>query len=324
MKSNHGFRYCILFAALVTAAGCAGQEKNALLEQARYAYNAARNDPLVMENASLELAKAEENLLTAQELWEEEAEKASVEHYAYLARQQTAIARETAQLEKAQQAVADADAARARVLLDVRAREAEAARQQAASTQRELEEVRRHAEEQARMAQVQELEEARKRAEEQARMAQARQQELEEERKRASGLEEELAQLKARPTERGMVITLGDVLFDLDKADLNPGANLVMDRLAAFLKDHEERRILVEGFTDSTGPEDYNMQLSERRARAVRQALMDRGIAGERVEVRGYGEGFPVATNETIAGRQQNRRVEIVFSDEKGQLPGRR
>jgi outer membrane protein OmpA-like peptidoglycan-associated protein len=278
-----------------------------MLEQARAAYNAARNDPLVVENAPLELAKAEEKLLTAQELWEEEAEKAEVDHYSYLSRQQTAIAREAAQLQIAQKAVEDAEAQRVRVLLDVRAREAEAARQQTQATQRQLEEARMRADEQASMARTRELEEARKEAE----LA----------RLKAVGLEAELSELKARPSERGMVVTLGDVLFDLDKSELNPGANLVMDRLSDFLKKHEERRILVEGFTDSTGAEDYNKQLSERRARSVRQALMDRGIAGDRIEVRGYGEQFPVATNETIAGRQQNRRVEIVFSDQEGKLP---
>jgi outer membrane protein OmpA-like peptidoglycan-associated protein len=278
-----------------------------MLEQARAAYNAARNDPLVVENAPLELAKAEEKLLTAQELWEEEAEKAEVDHYSYLSRQQTAIAREAAQLQIAQKAVEDAEAQRVRVLLDVRAREAEAARQQTQATQRQLEEARMRADEQASMARTRELEEARKEAE----LA----------RLKAVGLEAELSELKARPSERGMVVTLGDVLFDLDKSELNPGANLVMNRLSDFLKKHGERRILVEGFTDSTGAEDYNKQLSERRARSVRQALMDRGIAGDRIEVRGYGEQFPVATNETIAGRQQNRRVEIVFSDQEGKLP---
>jgi outer membrane protein OmpA-like peptidoglycan-associated protein len=278
-----------------------------MLEQARAAYNAARNDPLVVENAPLELAKAEEKLLTAQELWEEEAEKAEVDHYSYLSRQQTAIAWEAAQLQIAQKAVEDAEAQRVRVLLDVRAREAEAARQQTQATQRQLEEARMRADEQASMARTRELEEARKEAE----LA----------RLKAVGLEAELSELKARPSERGMVVTLGDVLFDLDKSELNPGANLVMNRLSDFLKKHGERRILVEGFTDSTGAEDYNKQLSERRARSVRQALMDRGIAGDRIEVRGYGEQFPVATNETIAGRQQNRRVEIVFSDQEGKLP---
>ena len=332
MKNNNGIRYCILLAALVTTAGCAAPpEENAMLEQARAAYNEARNDPLVMENAPLELAKAEDNLLKAQELWEEKKETARVEHHAYLARQQSAIARETAQLQKAQQTITEADAERNRVLLEIRAKEAEAARQQARASQSELEDLRTRSEEQARMERTRELEEARKQAEEQTRMAETRLQELEEARREAElarqqtvGLEAELSELKARPTERGMVITLGDVLFDLDKAELHPGANLVMDRLSDFLKKHEERRILVEGFTDSTGAEDYNMQLSERRARAVRQALMDRGIVGDRIEVRGYGEQFPMATNETIAGRQQNRRVEIVFSDEEGQLPSRR
>src|SRR5690606_869234 len=93
------------------------------------------------------------------------------------------------------------------------------------------------------------------------------------------------------------------------------------DQLALFVRDHPERRLLIEGHTDSRGPEEYNRALSEDRANAVRDALVDRGIDASRIQTEGLGEAFPVASNETSAGMQQIRRVEIVVSDRNGQLP---
>src|SRR6185295_13404740 len=93
-----------------------------------------------------------------------------------------------------------------------------------------------------------------------------------------------------------------------------------LDQLAAVLKNHPERRVLVEGFTDSTGSAESNLLLSRARAEAVRVALLARGIGADRIDVRGNGEARPVASNNTQAGRQQNRRVEVVFSDERGRF----
>ena len=129
-----------------------------------------------------------------------------------------------------------------------------------------------------------------------------------------------LAELQAKPTERGMVLTLGDVLFDTNEATLKPGAMLAMDRLANFLEESADTRAIIEGHTDSTGSDAYNQELSQRRARSVSNELVSRGIASSRFEVIGRGEAFPVAGNDTAAGRQQNRRVEIVFSDESGKF----
>ena len=98
------------------------------------------------------------------------------------------------------------------------------------------------------------------------------------------------------------------------------GATEVIGRLADFLMRNETTRIRVEGHTDSTGDDAYNAELSRRRAQAVADALAARSVPASRVEVVGRGEGYPVATNDTSAGRQQNRRVEIVFSDPEGQL----
>ena len=129
--------------------------------------------------------------------------------------------------------------------------------------------------------------------------------------------QQELADL-AKQTDRGLVMTLSDVLFDTGRATLKPGADRDLDRLATALKHNPNMRVMIEGHTDSVGGDDYNQALSERRAEAVADALRMRGVPEDRYEVRGLGKAFPVASNETQAGRQQNRRVEIVFSDDSG------
>lgn len=136
---------------------------------------------------------------------------------------------------------------------------------------------------------------------------------------------QELQDLQSKQTDRGMVMTLSDVLFDTGRATLKPGADRDLDRLAQALKDNPNTRVMIEGHTDSVGGDDYNMQLSEKRAEAVADALQMRGVPADRYQAKGLGKSFPVASNETQAGRQQNRRVEIVFSDASGrfaQAPG--
>ncbi|GGE76919.1 porin [Streptosporangium jomthongense] len=147
--------------------------------------------------------------------------------------------------------------------------------------------------------------------------------EAEQARKEAEMLRKRMEELQAERTDRGMVLTLGDVLFDLNKADLKPSGEQTIDRLAQFMKEYEDRRVRVEGYTDSTGEASYNQRLSERRAQAVRDELISRGIESRRVETKGFGEQYPVASNDTAAGRQQNRRVEIVISDKDGNIETR-
>ena len=139
----------------------------------------------------------------------------------------------------------------------------------------------------------------------------------------AERLRKQLADLQARQTERGLVLTLGDVLFDVDRAELKPGAALPLDRLATFLRDNPARRVVLEGHADSAGSSGYNWQLSERRAEAVRVALLARGVPAGSINVQPFGEEYPVASNDTAAGRQQNRRVEVVISDENGKITER-
>jgi outer membrane protein OmpA-like peptidoglycan-associated protein len=137
---------------------------------------------------------------------------------------------------------------------------------------------------------------------------------------RASTLEQELSDLRAKKTDRGMVLTLGDVLFDTGMATLKPGAYTTIDRLASVLKEAPDRKVMIEGHTDSVGGDDYNRQLSERRAAAVQTALLERGVSSNQITAVGKGETFPVASNDNAGGRQQNRRVEMVFTDDRSKV----
>ena len=129
--------------------------------------------------------------------------------------------------------------------------------------------------------------------------------------------------MQASQTSRGIVLTLDDVLFDTGKAQLKPGAERSIDQIATFLNENPERRVQVEGFTDSQGTNEYNLELSQSRADAVAMAIIQRGIDAQRVRALGYGEGFPVASNANDGSRQLNRRVEIIVSNDDAAIPGR-
>jgi outer membrane protein OmpA-like peptidoglycan-associated protein len=133
--------------------------------------------------------------------------------------------------------------------------------------------------------------------------------------RQAAQLQAEIEELKATKTDRGLMLTLGDVVFDSGRASLNPGANPQLDRLAGFLNEHPDRRVHIEGFTDNIGSDSYNQDLSERRAEAVKAALVNRGIDPGRVATEGHGKAYPVASNGDSGGRQLNRRVEVVIGN---------
>ena len=135
-------------------------------------------------------------------------------------------------------------------------------------------------------------------------------------------LETELAELQADRTERGLVVTLSDeILFDVDQAELKPGGMQQLARVAEFLVDNSDRNVLIEGHTDSTAPDAYNLALSQRRANAVEDFLITQGVDPTRMSSDGYGEQLPIASNDTAAGRQANRRVELVVLDAGEPIP---
>lgn len=129
---------------------------------------------------------------------------------------------------------------------------------------------------------------------------------------RRAELERELAELKARETAHGLVLTLGDLLFAPNQSEPTPAAIRKLSPLVTILKDQPQRSIRIEGYTDSKGTESYNLDLSQRRADAVRDFLIDNGISPQRITARGYGEAVSVASNTTTAGRRENRRVEVI------------
>lgn len=137
-------------------------------------------------------------------------------------------------------------------------------------------------------------------------------------------LEEQMVSLATNETERGLVMTLGDMLFDAGRAELQPAANRTVLKLVQFLQINPQRRVRIEGYTDNTGNAQDNLELSRARAQSVADLLVDLGIDAKRIQVIGYGADFPVAENASARGRAQNRRVEIVFSDERGQLGAER
>jgi OOP family OmpA-OmpF porin len=133
---------------------------------------------------------------------------------------------------------------------------------------------------------------------------------------RRAALSRELAALKARETEHGLVLTLGDVLFTPNQSEPTPAAMRKLSPFVTILKDQPQRSIRIDGYTDSSGTASSNLDLSQRRADAVRDFLIDNGISPRRITARGYGEADPVASNATLAGRRENRRVEVIVPRE--------
>jgi outer membrane protein OmpA-like peptidoglycan-associated protein len=122
--------------------------------------------------------------------------------------------------------------------------------------------------------------------------------------------------LQTRDTARGLIVNMSDVLFDTAKFTLRPVAREKLAKVAGIVSAHPGLRLDVEGHTDSVGGDDYNQQLSEQRGAAVRDYLLQQGMPVNSVTSKGFGKTQPVATNDTAAGRQTNRRVEIVISGE--------
>lgn len=288
--------------AAALAAGCATtSEPPAPLQEARTAYTRAQSNPHVPRFAPVELNEAGKALNEAERLWREDADKDVMAHKAYLAEQKARIALNTAQARTARTEIERAEVERNSVIAQARRFEAEADRRQAENARKQT------------AGELAQAEREREKALEAQRQAeQARRQAIMANQK----MREELKALKAEHTDRGWVVTLGsEVLFDVGEAILKPGAKRAIDNLARFLRDHPGQQIVIEGFTDSTGSSDFNLALSQERAQAVKQAIVRTGIDPQRIETRGHGEAFPIASNDTSAGRQLNRRVEVVVPE---------
>lgn len=281
------------------------------VDEAKAAYARIEHNPDVAKHSPLESSKASSLLNQAQASLNQGDDTERVEHLAYMSKQFSTLAEERAKLKSTEDAISQASRERDQIRLRARTQEAERARQQALSAERQaaLSQQQAAAAQQNLQMSQQQIEQTRRQADE-ATM-------------RANRLEEQLIELQAKQTERGTVITLEEVLFDTGKAQLKSGARRSLEKLASVLKQNPERNIIIEGFTDSVGGQSYNISLSQKRADAVKEALQELGIDESRMRVRGYGEEYPIASNNNVAGRQLNRRVEIIISDETGRIPSR-
>ncbi|GAB3384094.1 OmpA family protein [Massilia agri] len=294
-----------LLAAAVLATACAtAPVTTPTLDQARADFVAANNNPQVSQYAPLEFKQASDALDQANAAAARRESLNDIDRLAYVAKQRIATAMEVAKAKAAEADIANASRERDQVRLEARTAEADRAKREAEAAQA----AAAQAQAQAQAAQQQ----AAATQEQNAALAQ-----------RAAVLEALLVELQAVKTERGYVVTIGDVLFATDKASLTPNGMSTLRKLADVMAQNPNRTVLVEGFTDSTGSSSYNQELSQRRAEAVASALSSLGVPRDRIAMKAYGEAFPVASNDTASNRQLNRRVEIVLSNEGAQIPPR-
>ena len=275
---------------LLFVAGCGPSQKEMMakdqMDRAKKAYAEAKANPNVEAYAPMELQEAGKAVQEAEKAKETE----DILQMGYIAERKTQFAVTTADGKVAERDIDKLNVEKAELNARKQTLEAERAKQEAGKAMSEAEQAKSAADREAAKA-------AKAKAE-------------------SDQLVKELASLKAQQTERGIVLTIGDVLFATGKADLSPDADKSVAKLAEFLKKNPNRNVLIEGHTDSVGKDDYNLALSQKRADSVKAKLVGEGIKAGRITTVGYGKKFPVASNDTKAGKAQNRRVDVVILNE--------
>jgi outer membrane protein OmpA-like peptidoglycan-associated protein len=318
-----GFGFMAL--AVFLAAGCANSQQEKIakdrLELARTAYLEAKANRNVEAFAPLPFAEAGKALQAA-----EQAKNAvEMEQLSYVAEKRSRIAVAVAEgrmaerdADRLSKETADIIAQKRTQEARIAQKEAENARLLAMAEAERAAKAKKEAEEARSLAAAETERAARAKGEaEQARMAaRAEAERAAKAKAEADQLTKELSDLKAKQTERGIILTLGDVLFATGKADLSPEAMRSVDKLVEFLKKYTNRNVLIEGHTDSVGSDEFNLTLSQKRADSLKEALTGKGIEEKRITTVGYGKKYPVASNDTTAGKQQNRRVEVSILNE--------
>ncbi|WP_432383099.1 OmpA family protein [Duganella sp. P38] len=294
------FAMSVLFAACSTTPTTTSQ-----LDQARGDFLAAQSNPQVAANAPLEFKAASDALDRANAAAAKKESLDEIDKLAYIAKQKIATAQEAAKAKQAEADVANAARQRDEIRLQARTAEANSARVAADRARTQAEQAKADADA--------------ARAQADAAASSAR-----DEAAKNAALQQQLADLQAKQTERGIVITLSDVLFQVDRAELSAEGMRTAQKVADVLAQEPQSIVQVEGFTDSTGTSSHNLELSQRRAESVRNALIGLGVASAKIATRGYGEAYPVASNADAGSRQLNRRVEIVLSQNGAPIANRR
>lgn len=308
----------LLVLSLLLGACSSMPQSTPLLDQTRSEFQLAQNDPNVSKYAPLELKQAGDALNQANAASTEHEDASKVDQLAYIARQKVALTREVTKQKVAEANVGDASSQRDQMRLQQRTMEADQANRNAKKSKTDAEMAKLNAEKSKLDADKANMDAAA--AQSDSADAQRMTQEAQ---TRAALLETELAALAAKKTDRGMVITLGGVLFGTNMSTLNSQGMQTAQKLAKVLEQNPKRTVLIEGHTDSKGSDAHNQVLSENRANAVKASLQQLGVSADRIAVHGYGEMYPVASNTTAQNRQLNRRVEIVLSDENGKVAER-
>ncbi|MGB7630351.1 MAG: OmpA family protein [Candidatus Deferrimicrobium sp.] len=296
-------------------AGCAPSQKEMMAKdqvaRASKAYADAKVNPDVDAYAPMELQDAGKAVQEAQQAKELD----DMLQKGYIAERKTQLAMTVADGKAAEREMDKVKVETAQILTQKQSMDAERAKRETIMAQGEAERARREATsetektaiakrqaEQAKQQMKQTLEQM-----EQAKLAA---------RAEADQLAKEISGLKAQQTERGIVLTIGDVLFATGKANLSAQANVSVTKLAEFLKNHPTRNVLIEGHTDSVGSDEYNQVLSGKRADSVKYELVNDGVEATRITTVGYGEKYPIASNDSANSRAQNRRVDVIILNE--------
>ena len=284
--TGHPAKLLVAAAVSLALAACASAPvKSHGAADARAKLTVLQSDPNLASRAPVQMSEAVAAVTAAEVVSQGDQEQAA--HLAYLADRKVDTARARAEASLAEDQRAKLGQERDSARLDARTHEADVAKDQAATARAETDATR---------------------------IAAAQQ---------ASELQRQIDELQAKPTDRGLVLTLGDVLFTTGMSDLNAGAASSLDKLTAFLNHYPERNAVIEGYTDSVGSDDYNLGLSQRRADAVKSYLMGHGIGSMRLSAAGKGESQPVASNDSATGRQQNRRVEVIIDNSPSPVASR-
>ena len=291
IRSKSGMGILLPFGLLLLfIAGCGPSQKEMMakdqMDRAKKAYAEAKANPNVEAYAPMELQEAGKAVQEAEKAKETE----DILQLGYIAERKTQFAVTIADGKVAERDIDKLNVEKAEMNARKQTLEAERARKAAAAETEKAAKAKSAAEMEAAKA-------AKAKAE-------------------SDQLMKELASLKAQQTERGIVLTIGDVLFATGKADLSANADKSVAKLAEFLKKNPNRNVLIEGHTDSVGKDDYNLALSQKRADSVKAKLVGEGIEAGRITTVGYGKKFPVASNDTKSGKAQNRRVDVVILNE--------
>ncbi|MGA2860585.1 MAG: OmpA family protein [Steroidobacteraceae bacterium] len=296
-------------ASLLLAACAATPVKPAGAEAARARLTQLQSNPDLATRAPVAMKDAELAVRVA----EQPQTDAEIANYnVYMADRKVDIAVAQAETALAEDQRVGLAQQRDKARLDARTREADVATSKLASARVEIADQKSQAETTrlaaADAAQQAALQSAQQSAQQSAELQ--RQAALQ-----SAELQRQLDELHAKATDRGMVLTLGDVLFSSGRADLKVGATNNLNRLVAFLNNYPDRTVVIEGYTDNIGGDDYNLGLSQRRADSVKSYLTGQGIASMRLTSTGKGLSNPIAGNDSASGRQQNRRVEVIIDN---------